>query len=106
MNLFFIDSKPKQESSTSLFDLKRIKDLMLTPGVGFIYLIKLISGLPFGIFQSMFALVVVNTFGLTPAQHGMFMSYIGALMIVSTTYQYVMWQVRPVSDGVLFMCRT
>ena len=55
---------------------------MLTPGVGFIYLVKLISGLPFGIFQSMFALVVVNTFRLTPAQHGMFMSYIGSLMIV------------------------
>ena len=78
-----IDPKPKQQSSAiSLFDLQRIKDLMLMPGVGFIYLMKLIAGMPFGIFQSMFALVLVNTFGLTPAQHGMFMSYIGSLMIL------------------------
>ena len=77
-----LESRSEQDSTRSLFDFKRFKDLMLTPGVGFIYLVKLISGLPFGIFQSMFALVVVNTFRLTPAQHGMFMSYIGSLMIV------------------------
>ena len=84
--MIFLDSKPKQQSSAiSLFDLQRIKDLMLMPGVGFIYLMKLIAGMPFGIFQSMFAMVLVNTFGLTPAQHGMFMSYIGSLMIVSSS---------------------
>ncbi|XP_028405055.1 solute carrier family 22 member 18-like [Dendronephthya gigantea] len=77
------ESNPKQQASpVSLFDVKRIKELMLIPGVGLIYVMKLISGLPFGIFQSMFSLVVVNTFGLTPAQHGMFMSYIGSLMIL------------------------
>ena len=81
-NISSVDPKPKQSASVSLLDFRRIKALMLTPGVGFLYLIKLITLLPFGIFQSMFALVVVNTFGLTPAQHGMFMSYIGALVMV------------------------
>ena len=73
----------KKESTPAIFNVKKIYEMMCTPGVGFIYSIKFVAAVPIGIFKSMIAVVIINIFNLTPAQHGMFTSYIGALMIVS-----------------------
>lgn len=80
--MLFLDQERKDTSS--LLDAKRISNLMSIPSVRFLYVMKLISGLPFAIFQSMFSVIVVNSFGFTAAQNGAFMSYVGLIMIVSS----------------------
>lgn len=56
---------------------------MKIPTVFYLITIKVITGIPFGIFQSMFSLVSMEFFKLEPQHNGFVMSYVGGLSIVS-----------------------
>lgn len=66
----------------SIFSVKKITELLQIPAVFFLITVKIITGVPFGIFQSMFSLVSMEYFKLEPRQNGFVMSYVGGLSIV------------------------
>ena len=43
----------------------------------------IISGIPIGVFQSMFSVVAMETFKLDPSENGYILSYVGAISMVS-----------------------
>ena len=67
----------------NVFSIKKILELLKIPTVFFLITVKIITGIPFGIFQSMFSLVSMEYFKLEPQQNGFVMSYVGGLSIVS-----------------------
>lgn len=75
----FTDNK---EQSGSVFSVKKILELMKIPTVFYLITIKVITGIPFGIFQSMFSLVSMEFFKLEPQHNGFVMSYVGGLSIL------------------------
>nr|XP_023965340.1 solute carrier family 22 member 18 isoform X2 [Chrysemys picta bellii]XP_023965341.1 solute carrier family 22 member 18 isoform X2 [Chrysemys picta bellii] len=83
-------TKPKSEgqatqqrtSQSSVFSLKEILRLLKLPGVKEVFLIKVFSGLPTGLFLVMFSIISMNFFGLEAAQTGYLMSYFGVLQMV------------------------
>ncbi|XP_034626139.1 solute carrier family 22 member 18 isoform X2 [Trachemys scripta elegans] len=83
-------TKPKSEgqatqqrtSQSSVFSLKEILRLLKLPGVKEVFLIKVLSGLPTGLFLVMFSIISMNFFGLEAAQTGYLMSYFGVLQMV------------------------
>ncbi|XP_041361794.1 solute carrier family 22 member 18-like [Gigantopelta aegis] len=72
----------EEASSSSVFNFKKIINLVLAPGVLFLLLIKIGSGIPIGIFQSMFQVVAIDTFHLAADQNGFVMSYIGITTMI------------------------
>ncbi|XP_060624373.2 solute carrier family 22 member 18 [Anolis sagrei] len=68
--------------SSSVFNLKEIIHLMKLPGVMDVFLIKVFSGLPTGVFLIMFSIISIDFFGLDAAQSGYLMSYCGILQMV------------------------
>nr|XP_020644390.1 solute carrier family 22 member 18 [Pogona vitticeps] len=68
--------------SSSVFNLKEIIHLMKLPGVMDVFLIKVFSGLPTGVFLMMFSIISIDFFGLEAAQSGYLMSYFGILQMV------------------------
>ncbi|XP_053141198.1 solute carrier family 22 member 18 [Hemicordylus capensis] len=68
--------------SKSVFNLKEIMHLMKLPGVMEVFLIKVLSGLPVGVFLIMFSIISINFFGLNAAEAGYVMSYCGVLQMV------------------------
>ncbi|KAM9659833.1 solute carrier family 22 member 18 isoform 2-T2 [Trichechus inunguis] len=73
---------PPGGPKASVFDLKAITRLLLLPGVLPIFLIKVISGFPSGLFQIMFSIIAMDFFQLEAAQTGYLMSYFGVLQMV------------------------
>lgn len=55
---------------------------MKFPGVMRIFLIKIISGLPTGIFQVMFSIIAMDFFKLEAKQNGYLMAYFGIVQMV------------------------
>ncbi|KAJ7344381.1 hypothetical protein JRQ81_000331 [Phrynocephalus forsythii] len=93
MVLIFIPAQTKpqvkgnttQESvskSSSVFNLTEIIHLMKLPGVMDVFLIKVFSGLPTGVFLMMFSIISIDFFHLEAAQTGYLMSYFGILQMV------------------------
>lgn len=79
------DSSKQSESSPqkeNIFSVKKFTELLQIPAVFFLITVKIITGIPFGIFQSMFSLVSMEYFKLEPQQNGFVMSYVGGLSIV------------------------
>ncbi|RMX48116.1 hypothetical protein pdam_00002609 [Pocillopora damicornis] len=72
-----------KEQPASVFSVKKILELLHIPTVLYLITIKIITGIPFGIFQSMFSLVSMEFFKLEPQQNGFVMSYVGVLSIVA-----------------------
>uniref|UniRef100_A0A8D0GF37 Solute carrier family 22 member 18 n=1 Tax=Sphenodon punctatus TaxID=8508 RepID=A0A8D0GF37_SPHPU len=66
----------------SIFSLKEIMRLLKLPGVMEIFLIKVLSGLPTGLFLMMFSIISINFFGLEAIQSGYLMTYFGVLQMV------------------------
>uniref|UniRef100_A0A8D0GB78 Solute carrier family 22 member 18 n=1 Tax=Sphenodon punctatus TaxID=8508 RepID=A0A8D0GB78_SPHPU len=67
---------------SSIFSLKEIMRLLKLPGVMEIFLIKVLSGLPTGLFLMMFSIISINFFGLEAIQSGYLMTYFGVLQMV------------------------
>ncbi|KAJ1179056.1 hypothetical protein NDU88_004295 [Pleurodeles waltl] len=67
--------------ASSVFNIREIMRLMRLPGVMPIFTIKLLSGLPVGLFMIMFAVISINFFGLDPEQSGYLLSYFGVIQM-------------------------
>ncbi|XP_055062776.2 solute carrier family 22 member 18 [Misgurnus anguillicaudatus] len=72
----------KKGSSKSVFNLGEITRLMKYPGVAKTFTVKIISGLPTGIFQVMFSIISMNFFQLQAEQNGYLMAYFGIVQMV------------------------
>ncbi|XP_071755926.1 solute carrier family 22 member 18 [Centroberyx gerrardi] len=68
--------------SRSIFNLGEITRLMKFPGVTMTFLVKIVSGLPSGVFQVMFSVIAMNFFKLQPEQNGYLMAYFGIVQMV------------------------
>ncbi|XP_005384268.1 PREDICTED: solute carrier family 22 member 18 isoform X1 [Chinchilla lanigera] len=66
----------------SVFDLKAITRLLLLPGVLPVFLVKVASGFPSGLFMIMFSIISMDFFQLEAAQAGYLMSFFGILQMV------------------------
>ncbi|XP_067396718.1 solute carrier family 22 member 18 isoform X2 [Emydura macquarii macquarii] len=84
-------TKPKSEEqatqqsmsqSSSVFSLVEILRLLKLPGVKEVFFIKILSGLPTGLFLIMFSIISMNFFGLEAVQSGYLMSYFGVLQMI------------------------
>ncbi|XP_052763678.1 solute carrier family 22 member 18-like isoform X2 [Mya arenaria] len=71
-----------EKSSSALLDLKKWRELIMAPGALFLLLLKMATGTPIGIFQSMFQVIALEIFSLPADQNGYLMSYIGVLTMV------------------------
>ncbi|XP_037550528.1 solute carrier family 22 member 18 [Nematolebias whitei] len=90
--LNFIPKSTKAETSISntktenhnkkIFSVGEITRLMKFPRVTRIFLIKIIAGLPSGIFQVMFSIIALDFFKLEPEQNGYLMAYFGIVQMV------------------------
>ncbi|KAM4018157.1 solute carrier family 22 member 18 [Anomaloglossus baeobatrachus] len=81
-------TKAKQEgrshppSKAGVFNFGELIRLLQFPGVMAIFIIKVLSGFPIGVFMLMFPIVSVDFFGLNAATAGYLMSYFGILQLV------------------------
>ncbi|XP_066235732.1 solute carrier family 22 member 18 [Saccopteryx leptura] len=66
----------------SVFDLKAISRVLLQPGVLPVFLVKVISSFPSGLFMIMFSVICMDFFQLEAAQTGYLMSFLGVLLMV------------------------
>uniref|UniRef100_A0A3B5MBG5 Organic cation transporter-like protein 2 n=1 Tax=Xiphophorus couchianus TaxID=32473 RepID=A0A3B5MBG5_9TELE len=86
--LNFIPKSTKSEAPSTenqnkkVFSLREITRLMKFPGVTRIFLIKIIAGLPSGIFQVMFSIIAMDFFKLEAQQNGYLMAYFGIVQMV------------------------
>lgn len=71
-----------QDKKKSVFNLGEITRLMKYPGVTPTFLVKIISGLPSGIFQVMFSIIALEFFKLEPQQNGYLMAYFGIVQMI------------------------
>ncbi|XP_060914766.1 solute carrier family 22 member 18 [Labrus mixtus] len=66
----------------SVFSVGEITRLMKFPRVTPTFLVKIIVGLPSGIFQVMFSIIALEFFKLEPQQNGYLMAYFGIVQMV------------------------
>ena len=66
-----------------MFDYQAILDLLKIPMVRYIVLLKMVVGIPVGVFHSMFAMINIDKFGLTAETNGHILSYVGIITMVS-----------------------
>ncbi|XP_012521039.1 PREDICTED: solute carrier family 22 member 18 [Propithecus coquereli] len=74
---------PPGGPQASVFDLKAIARLLLLPGVLRVFLVKVVSGFPSGLFMIMFSIISMDFFRLEAAQAGYLMSFFGILQMVT-----------------------
>ncbi|KAM8894678.1 LOW QUALITY PROTEIN: solute carrier family 22 member 18 [Spinachia spinachia] len=68
--------------SKSIFNVGEITRLLKFPGVKRTFLVKIVAGLPSGIFQVMFSVIALDFFKLKPEQNGYLMAYFGIASMV------------------------
>ncbi|KAM7015804.1 solute carrier family 22 member 18 [Tautogolabrus adspersus] len=71
-----------QNKNKSVFSVGEITRLMKFPRVTPTFLVKIIVGLPSGIFQVMFSIIALEFFKLEPQQNGYLMAYFGIVQMV------------------------
>lgn len=65
-----------------LLNFQKWKSLITAPGALFLLILRIATGIPIGVFQSMFQVVALETFKLPADQNGYLMSYIGILTMI------------------------
>ncbi|XP_030581537.1 solute carrier family 22 member 18 isoform X2 [Archocentrus centrarchus] len=70
------------DNKKSVFSLGEITRLMKFPGVTQTFIIKIVAGLPSGIFQVMFSIIALDFFKLQPEENGYLMAYFGIIQMV------------------------
>ncbi|XP_071975092.1 solute carrier family 22 member 18 [Engystomops pustulosus] len=70
------------QGKPSVFNFGELVRLLQFPGVMAIFIIKVLSGFPIGVFMLMFPIISVDYFGLNAATAGYLMSYFGILQLV------------------------
>ncbi|XP_042197441.1 solute carrier family 22 member 18 [Callorhinchus milii] len=91
------------QATGSVFSLKTITRLMSIPGAAKIFTIKIITGIPSGVFQSMFSVVAMDYFKLDAEHNGYLMAYIGLLQMVMQGL-VVGWLTRWIPEQILILC--
>jgi len=76
------DAGKESDGGGSVLNVAEILKLLFKPGVSLLLFLKLVSGVPIGILQSMFSIIAIERFGLAADQTGMVLSYIGAISLV------------------------
>ncbi|XP_032124296.1 solute carrier family 22 member 18 isoform X1 [Sapajus apella] len=74
---------PPGSPRASVFDLKAIASLLRLPDVPRIFLVKVASTFPSGLFMIMFSIISMDFFQLEAAQAGYLMSFFGLLQMVT-----------------------
>ncbi|XP_027557781.1 solute carrier family 22 member 18 isoform X2 [Neopelma chrysocephalum] len=76
--------------SGSLFSIREILRLMKFPGVMEVFIVKVLAGLPIGLFMIMFSIISMDFFGLEAVESGYLMSYFGVLQmaLMRTVWHY------------------
>ncbi|XP_052050702.1 solute carrier family 22 member 18 [Apodemus sylvaticus] len=77
-----VQSAHQGGTKASVFDLKAITRLLLLPNVLPVFLVKVISGFPSGLFMVMFSIISMDFFQLEAAQAGYLMSFFGILQMM------------------------
>ncbi|XP_033973048.1 solute carrier family 22 member 18 [Trematomus bernacchii] len=75
-------NKDSENKSKSIFNVGEITRLLKFPGVMRTFVVKIIAGLPSGIFQVMFSIIAMEFFKLKPEQNGYLMAYFGITSMV------------------------
>ncbi|OCT83506.1 solute carrier family 22 member 18 isoform X2 [Xenopus laevis] len=75
-------ARPDTSESSGVFSLTELKRLLSIPNVMPVFMMKVLSGFPIGIFMIMFSVISVDFFGLNAASSGYLMSYFGILQLV------------------------
>ncbi|XP_026234388.1 solute carrier family 22 member 18 [Anabas testudineus] len=75
-------STDSENKNKSVFSVGEITRLMKFPGVTPTFLVKIVAGLPSGIFQVMFSIIALEFFNLQPEQNGYLMAYFGIVQMV------------------------
>lgn len=68
-----------------MLDYQAILALLKIPMVRYIVILKLVVGIPVGVFHSMFTMVNIEKFGLTAETNGHLLSYVGIITMVSSS---------------------
>ncbi|KAM6115467.1 solute carrier family 22 member 18 [Pterocles gutturalis] len=76
------EAEHSTSQSGSMFSIREILRLMKFPGVMEIFIVKVFSGLPLGLFLIMFSVISMDFFGLEAVEAGYLMSYFGVLQMV------------------------
>ncbi|KAM6074659.1 solute carrier family 22 member 18 isoform 1-T1 [Chlamydotis macqueenii] len=71
----------RASQSGSVFSMKEILRLMKFPGVMEVFIVKVLSGFPVGLFLIMFSIISMDFFGLEAVESGYLMSYFGVLQM-------------------------
>ncbi|CAG5123025.1 unnamed protein product [Candidula unifasciata] len=71
-----------KDHEQNVFNVRKISQLLMAPGAMFLLCIKLATGVPIGIFQSMFSIVALDTFKLSAEHNSYIMSYIGVMAML------------------------
>nr|XP_057933005.1 solute carrier family 22 member 18 [Doryrhamphus excisus] len=71
-----------QAKNKSIFNVGQITRLLKYPGVTPIFAVKIVTGLPSGIFQVMFSIIAMDFFKLTAQENGYLMAYFGITQMV------------------------
>jgi OCT family organic cation transporter-like MFS transporter 18 len=77
-----MDSPKEVEDNKRIFDISAILKLLSIPEVFYLISIRTIIGIPAGVFHSMFSVVNIERFNLTPEINGYLLTYIGLLTAV------------------------
>ncbi|XP_072448168.1 solute carrier family 22 member 18 [Chiloscyllium punctatum] len=96
------ENKSETAHSKSIFSVKEILRLLSIPGAASVLAIKTITGLPMGVFQSMFSVVAMDYFKLQAEHNGYLMAYIGVLQMVMQGL-VVGWLTQRIAEKVLFL---
>ncbi|XP_041445554.1 solute carrier family 22 member 18 isoform X3 [Xenopus laevis] len=78
-------ARPDTSESSGVFSLTELKRLLSIPNVMPVFMMKVLSGFPIGIFMIMFSVISVDFFGLNAASSGYLMSYFGILQLILMT---------------------
>ncbi|NXA19543.1 S22AI protein, partial [Ibidorhyncha struthersii] len=81
-----LQAKPKSDchvtENSNVFSIREILRLMKFPGVMEVFMVKVLAGLPIGLFLIMFSIISMEFFGLEAVESGYLMSYFGVLQMV------------------------
>lgn len=91
--------------SASVLDYQAILALLKIPMVRYIVILKLVVGIPVGVFHSMFTMVNIEKFGLTAETNGHLLSYVGIITMIMQGF-VVGYVSKRFSDGILLRIST
>ncbi|XP_008335192.1 solute carrier family 22 member 18 [Cynoglossus semilaevis] len=77
-----VTKKDGEKENKSIFNVSEITRLMTFPRVTQTFIVKVVAGLPSGIFQVMFSVMALQLFKLGPEQNGYLMAYLGIVQMM------------------------